>query len=244
MHYYQHHIGDFIKATARLTDGQAMAYLRLLWNYYDKDGILANDPEQIAFEIGSDINTVVLILKTYFEIDGEFIKQSRCDKEIQGYLNKSKGGKKGAEKRWSNEPKDSLPIANLLPTQCEPNANAMPTQCDPNANQEPITNNQEPVLKTKGQALPDWLPLPEFQAFLEYRKSKRNALTSHAQKLLVEKLSGLQASGQDLVAVLNQSILNGWSGVFPIKVDVIKTTGNALTQHNAEVMRQFIGGQK
>jgi uncharacterized protein YdaU (DUF1376 family) len=37
MHYYQHHIGDFIKATARLTDGQAMAYLRLLWMYYDTE---------------------------------------------------------------------------------------------------------------------------------------------------------------------------------------------------------------
>ncbi|MFM2015631.1 MAG: hypothetical protein RIQ51_1121, partial [Bacteroidota bacterium] len=63
MHYYQHHIGDFIKATSRLTDSQAMAYLRLIWMYYDKDGVVKNDPEQIAFQIGSDSQTVTLIIK-------------------------------------------------------------------------------------------------------------------------------------------------------------------------------------
>ena len=145
MHYYSHHIGDFIKATARLSDSQAMAYLRILWLYYDKDGIIEHDIEQIAFEVGSDPKTVELIIKTYFKIEGNFIKQYRCDKEIAGYLKKSTGGKEGANKRWNNKDSDSLP--NGLP-----NADAMPTQCDPNANQEPITNNQEPVLKTVGVA--------------------------------------------------------------------------------------------
>jgi uncharacterized protein YdaU (DUF1376 family) len=137
MYYYQHHIGDFIKSTSRLTDSQAMAYLRLIWLYYDKDGHVINDSEQLAFEIGSDIKTVQMIVKTYFEVNGEYLKHSRCDKELQGYLNKSAGGKKGAESRWKNKVSDSIPIT--IP---------MPTQCNPNANQEPITNNQEPVLST------------------------------------------------------------------------------------------------
>jgi uncharacterized protein YdaU (DUF1376 family) len=137
MYYYQHHIGDFIKSTSRLTDSQAMAYLRLIWLYYDKDGHVINDSEQLAFEIGSDIKTIQMIVKTYFEVNGEYLKHSRCDKELQGYLNKSAGGKKGAESRWKNKVSDSIPIT--IP---------MPTQCNPNANQEPITNNQEPVLNT------------------------------------------------------------------------------------------------
>jgi uncharacterized protein YdaU (DUF1376 family) len=137
MYYYQHHIGDFIKSTSRLTDSQAMAYLRLIWLYYDKDGHVINDYEQLAFEIGSDIKTVQMIVKTYFEVNGEYLKHSRCDKELQGYLNKSVGGKKGAESRWKNKVSDSIPIT--IP---------MPTQCNPNANQEPRTNNQESVLST------------------------------------------------------------------------------------------------
>ena len=110
MHYYQHHIGDFIKATSRLSDSQAMAYLRLIWIYYDRNGIVENDPKQLAFEIGSDENTVALIIKTYFEVDGNNLRQSRCDKELQGYLAKSTGGKVGAEKRWKNKVSDRLPI--------------------------------------------------------------------------------------------------------------------------------------
>ena len=131
MHYYQHHIGDFIKATSRLTDSQVMAYLRLIWLYYDKDGVVANDPEQISFEIGSDVKTIQMIIKTYFEIEGDWLKHSRCDKELQGYLNKSEGGKKGAERRWKNKVSHGLPMGiPMLP------------QSNPNANQEPITNNQ------------------------------------------------------------------------------------------------------
>lgn len=136
MHYYQHHIGDFIKSTSRLTDSQVMAYLRLIWLYYDNDGVVENDPEQLAFEIGSDTKTVSLIIKTYFQIDGNRIRQSRCDKELNGYLNKSNGGKLGAERRWGLRNIDGLPMAN-----------PMPPQCDPNANQEPRTNNQEPITK-------------------------------------------------------------------------------------------------
>lgn len=109
-----------------------MAYLRLIWLYYDKDGVVQNDPEQICFEIGSDVKTIQMIIKTFFEIEGDWLRHSRCDKELQGYLNKSVGGKKGAERRWKNKVSDSLPMG--IP---------MPTQCDPNANQEPITNNQK-----------------------------------------------------------------------------------------------------
>jgi len=54
MHYYQHHIGDFIKATARLSDEQSMAYLRLIWMYYDRERPLPDDIEALAFQLGSD----------------------------------------------------------------------------------------------------------------------------------------------------------------------------------------------
>ena len=168
MYYYQHHIGDFIKSTSRLTDSQAMAYLRLIWLYYDKDGHVINDSEQLAFEIGSDIKTVQMIVKTYFEVNGEYLKHSRCDKELQGYLNKSAGGKKGAESRWKNKVSDSIPIT--IP---------MPTQCNPNANQEPITNNQEPVLSTtvakatKGSRF-DLQEIP--QEWILFCKTERNDL--------------------------------------------------------------------
>lgn len=134
MHYYSHHIGDFIKATSRLSDSQVMAYLRIIWMYYDKDGIIKHDIEQISFAIGSDLKTTEMIIKTYFKISNDYLVHDRCDKELRGYLKKSEGGKLGANRRWNNKNSDGLPIAN-----------PMRAQCNPNANQEPITNNQKPI---------------------------------------------------------------------------------------------------
>ena len=176
MYYYQHHIGDFIKSTSRLTDSQAMAYLRLIWLYYDKDGQVFNDSEQLAFEIGSDIKTIQMIVKTYFETDGEYLKHSRCDKELQGYLNKSEGGKKGAEARWKNKVSHSIPIG--IP---------MPTQCDPNANQEPRTKNHINTIAPKKVATPEGVSDLIFKDYLEVRKAKKAKWTETALKGLIRE---------------------------------------------------------
>lgn len=55
-----------------------------------------------------------------------------------------------------------------------------------------------------------------WKAFVEMRKRKA-PLTSHASMLVVKKLTELKAQGHDPIAVLEQSILNGWRGVFPLK---------------------------
>lgn len=182
MHYYQHHIGDFIKATSRLSDSQAMAYLRLIWIYYDRNGVVENDPKQLAFEIGSDENTVSLIIKTYFEIDGSHLRQSRCDKELEGYLAKSIGGKVGAEKRWKNKHSNSLPIATPLPP-----------QCNPNANQEPRTKNQKPTKDITPVGVSESI----FKDYLEVRKAKKAKWTETA-------LKGLQREADKAKMTLEQ----------------------------------------
>ena len=138
MHYYPHHIGDFISDTSRLTDGQCMAYLRLIWHYYDTEQPLENDPESLAFKIGAQVNDVNLILKHYFIFDGEVWRKTRCDAVISEYHGKADKARKSAQSRWKN--------AKAKQTDSERNANASPdnakaTEID--ANQEPITNNQK-----------------------------------------------------------------------------------------------------
>jgi biotin operon repressor len=49
--------------------------------------------------------------------------------------------------------------------------------------------------------------------FIAHRKSKRAKLTPHAAELIAEKLKG----HSDPDAVVNNSIMNGWTGVFPEK---------------------------
>lgn len=149
MYYYPHHIGDFIADTARLTDSQCMAYLRMIWHYYDTEKPLENDPESIAFKIGANSSDVNLILKHYFILDGDVWRKTRCDNVIDEYHGKADKARKSAEARWNN--------AKNKRTQCERNANASNNnaiESKIDANQEPRTNNQEPIVKDQKITVP------------------------------------------------------------------------------------------
>lgn len=67
--------------------------------------------------------------------------------------------------------------------------------------------------------LPGWLPPAAWAAWLAFRKSKRQPYTPHAQALSLRNLEALRGQGHDPVAVLEQSIERGWTGLFPVKTD-------------------------
>ena len=134
MNYYQHHIGDFIRDTARLSDSQCMAYIRMMWLYYETEAPLENDADAIAFKIGANASDVHQIFKHFFFLhDDGLWHQARCDKEILAFREKSNKAKKSADARWNN--------ANAMRTHSERNANEPVSH----ANQEPVTSNQEPI---------------------------------------------------------------------------------------------------
>ena len=56
-------------------------------------------------------------------------------------------------------------------------------------------------------------------AFAEHRKKLHKPMTDYAKKLLLKKLSGMAKTEEEQVAILNQSIENGWQGVFPLGGD-------------------------
>lgn len=66
-------------------------------------------------------------------------------------------------------------------------------------------------------ALPDWLPAASWEALLGHRKATKAAMTEQAQRLAIGKLDELRKQGNDPAEVINQSILNGWKGLFPIR---------------------------
>ena len=131
MHYYQHHIGDFIKDTANLDDHQLATYLRMVWAYYTNEKPITGELEDIAFAMRSDEKTVRLLLRHFFDETPEGWVHNRCEREISEYKSKGEKARDSANARWSN--------AKGKRTQCERNANASVLD----ANQEPITNNQE-----------------------------------------------------------------------------------------------------
>ena len=62
--------------------------------------------------------------------------------------------------------------------------------------------------------------------FVEFRKSIKKPMTDHAVDLLLQKLNGMTSYIPEQIEIINQSIMNGWQGVFPLKNDqVVKKTG-------------------
>lgn len=68
--------------------------------------------------------------------------------------------------------------------------------------------------------LPAWLDVDTWEAFVEMRKAKgkRAPFTEKARQMLLKKLQTFRAQGYDANACLEESVMNGWSGVFPPKL--------------------------
>jgi hypothetical protein len=65
-------------------------------------------------------------------------------------------------------------------------------------------------------ALPDWLSREPWDAWLEVRRKIRAPNTPRALNLALRELERLKGQGQDPCAVLEQSTLRGWRGLFPL----------------------------
>lgn len=142
MNYYQHHIGDFIRDTARLTDSQCMAYLRLIWMYYDNEQPLPDNPRILAFKVGAAIDDVALILEAFFSLEDGAWHHSRCDAEIADYWkfceSQKAKGKKGGRPKKNPEETPEKPGENPAGFQREPGDN--PEKSPENPNHYPLTN--------------------------------------------------------------------------------------------------------
>lgn len=89
---------------------------------------------------------------------------------------------------------------------------------------------------------------PEFlltlNSFEDFRKKIKKPMTDRAKKMLVEKLDKLATTDEEKITILNESIFNGWQGVFELKER--KTDGlpkgpkpQVARQEPNYVMREF-----
>jgi len=218
MHYYQHHIGDFIKATARLSDSQTIAYLRLLWMYYDTEKPLILDTELLAFQIGTSIQDTELLLRTFFILTDEGWKQTRCEEEISSYrefLNKkSMAGRASAEQR-----------KNIRSTPVQQTLNDSSTDVQLTTNHKPITNiniyndqfeifwKSYPKKTAKESAKKAWIKIkPNDELIAKITKAvKDQKLSEREQQFIPHAATWLNAKRwEDEIAGTTQKPIMGW----------------------------------
>jgi uncharacterized protein YdaU (DUF1376 family) len=178
-----------------------MAYLRLIWIYYQTEEPLPDDPKKLAFQIGACPEDARLILEHFFCKDGAFWRHKRCDAEIESYRSRQDHGRKAAQARWKN--------AKSMPDGYSEDAQSMKKH----ANREPITDNREPkeknIRRQAALSCPAEVSEQVWNDFVATRKAARAALTPTA-------LSGIEReakkAGWTLEAALQECTIRGWRG--------------------------------
>ena len=107
-----------------------------------------------------------------------------------------------------------------------------PTNNRPTTDQQPTTNKKiKNIKKVKEDKEIIYSDSPELNeaiiSFIDYRKSIKKPMTDRAVTLLLGKLNKLSNSIPEQIEILNQSIMNGWQGVFPLKNE----NGFVRTEH-------------
>ena len=86
MHYYEHHIGDFMRDTAHLEPIEECFYRRALDWYYANEKPLPLDVKKVCRALRAkskaEITAVEIILEEFFDQQDDGYRQSRCDRVI------------------------------------------------------------------------------------------------------------------------------------------------------------------
>jgi uncharacterized protein YdaU (DUF1376 family) len=143
MNYYQHHIGDFDKATRHLSRVERSVYRDLIELYYDTEQPLTLDRSALCRKIiarsNEEVAAVEQTLNEFFTETATGWYHDRCETEIERYRNstsqKAQAGKASALKRAAKKQQ----AFNEDRTDAERTLNECAT------NHKPITNNQEPI---------------------------------------------------------------------------------------------------
>ena len=207
---YQHRINDYRRDTNGLTNQQHGIYRTLIDEFYLTGAFLPNNLPQL-YRMANAITKseradVSFIVKTYFRPreDG-YLTQTGAEKEIFRIQEVGEQNRKAA---YAKHEKSKA---------CKDQAHSERI-CERTANHEPITNNHEDKKKkTVESILPPWMPDDLWKKFIAHRKGIKKPMSDHAQKLALGELEKLMKDGNEPQAVVNQSILRGWAGLFPLK---------------------------
>lgn len=111
---------------------------------------------------------------------------------------------------------DDMQDVNMTAPRCEADSHK------PSIDQPSV--KQTSKKQTYIQELPDFIPRNLWDDFISMRKQIKAPLTKTAESLAIKRLTNLKESGQDIIAVMEQTIFNSWKGFFPVK------NGNAISE--------------
>lgn len=229
--------GDaYLADTTHLTTEEHGAYiLLLLAAWRQEDCALPNDDRKLARIAGLTPRKWASIKETildFWTIEKGRIHQKRLRKERDFVNQKSEANRKSANHRWNAQPTENKQKGGMR-SQSEGNAPPPPPKEQPNgcsnnppppfgdSDAKPVKKERTPKAKPKSglpwHGTPDWVPIDAWHRFLSMRRDTRRDVTIAAAEACILKLEKLRAAGNDPAAVLDQSTINQWQGVFAIE---------------------------
>jgi hypothetical protein len=85
--------------------------------------------------------------------------------------------------------------------------------------------------------LPKWLDKNLWEDFKQFRKEMKKPMTELMQKKMINRLEKMRSEGQNVEDVLNQSMANGWQGVFEVKSTKERSYGNQQSEVKSSAQR-------
>lgn len=142
MHYYSFYLNDYKAATAHLTNGEDLAYRRVLDLYYELEGPIPLDTQRVSRRLRVSKNDLETVLNDHFIKTENGWMNERCESELQKYRlrqnNSRNNGLKGGRK----------PSRNPVGTHQPPRGNPEEPRPNPQEPDKSIINNQEDSFNT------------------------------------------------------------------------------------------------
>lgn len=200
-----------------------------LWNLCDDRGVFEFRPAKIRvqlFPYDTDLgNGTVDKWLTELQRSGHIILFHEDAKDY-GYIPsflKHQEIKKPSKWSWTTtlpERDSTPPVPHQSPTSTTP----VPNEClevrggEVGGKRYEVRGKSKEIKKERRQIeLPDFIKRETWDAYIDMRRKQKKPATDYALRKVLDKLGKMRTEGQDPNEVLDQSIMNGWAGVFPVK---------------------------
>lgn len=104
---------------------------------------------------------------------------------------------------------------------CDQQNDQQTTNDRPTTDQRPTTNKNDKNNKNGKNEIKTYSDNATLNKtileFMAYRKSIKKPMTDNAVKLMLGKLNKMSSNVDEQIEIINQSIVNGWTGIFPLK---------------------------
>ena len=177
------------------------------------EGVDDSFHEELALILDEEPDNVLFTL-TFLEKCGLLVKTSDYEYELTAIPNMTGSESESAPRVRRFREKQKMLQCNADVTECNEDVQKCNTEIEIETEKK-IEKSKEK--KTVKQYSDDPELNETILSFIKFRKDIKKPMNDHTIDLLIKKLEKMDPSIKNQIEILNQSMVNGWQGIFPLK---------------------------